>query len=280
MQIAACSIALMLSACGGSDDKRAALDSITPNKAVFGVPTEFTLKGTNLPIEGAIVFADGECQSPTARSQSAITLLCTSTSAEGQSKFRLDGVPNPGPTLLLTTNLAQPTQGVLISSDGVDSPLSAYSLVADFKETECVYDRTTKLTWEGKTKDGNRSYKHEYTNLGDGSSDDVDTYVDAVNSDKLCGFNDWRIPTFHELMSLVDYSKEAESSIATSRAINPDWFPYTGNTYWTSSPVVTSFQIQNKSRKPYWIVEFIYGQVYSGFTFAEPQSYAVRLVRP
>ena len=183
--LATCCIAiqLLVSACGGGrHDERQEIVSVSPNVAVFGVPTQFIISGNHLPTEGGVTIADGYCQSPTTRTQFAISVVCTSTVAEGQSKFLVEGVQEQGPMLMLTTDLAQPSGGVMTTSDGFASPLLAYHQVAAFEKTECVFDLTTQLTWEGKTDTGLRSLNNEYTYLSDGSTDDVEGYVKAVNS--------------------------------------------------------------------------------------------------
>ncbi|HPI97028.1 MAG TPA: DUF1566 domain-containing protein [Gammaproteobacteria bacterium] len=46
----------------------------------------------------------------------------------------------------------------------------------------------------------------------------------------LCGFNDWRVPTSQELISIVDNS-------VTGPSIDSSYFPNTNSWYfWTASP--------------------------------------------
>ena len=51
------------------------------------------------------------------------------------------------------------------------------------------------------------------------------TYADGL---ALAGFNDWRLPTITELQSIVDFSR-------ASPAIDTNWFPGTGVSYYWSS---------------------------------------------
>jgi len=128
----------------------------------------------------------------------------------------------------------------------------------------CVKDRITGLIWENKTP-ANKSTLSDYYKLHDSSakhtwydpnsntnggdagqeasagacSADVianDTYnfVQAVNTEKLCGIDNWRIPTTEELRSLVDYSVANGNFIKPMADIN--FFPNIATTLhrWTS----------------------------------------------
>ncbi|MBS1219931.1 MAG: hypothetical protein H6R21_3064 [Proteobacteria bacterium] len=87
----------------------------------------------------------------------------------------------------------------------------------------CVADRHYGLTWEVKTTQaGLRNKDNTYTwynpdklhNGGDagtpdggkcsGSACDTKAYVEAVNSQGLCGAKDWRVPTQSELSTIND----------------------------------------------------------------------------
>jgi hypothetical protein len=77
------------------------------------------------------------------------------------------------------------------------------------------------------------------------------TYAEAEKTCKdlrLLGYDDWRLPTAHELFGIVDLSRH-------SPAIDTDAFPDTPpNWHWTSSP--------DASAPDYaWIVNFNYGNV-------------------
>lgn len=86
----------------------------------------------------------------------------------------------------------------------------------------CTRDNVTGLTWELKDA-GNLSLRfvdHQYslhdtgdTNLCDASLGDqpctVDAYVQTVNAEGLCGYEDWRLPGLHELQSMVHYGRQA-----------------------------------------------------------------------
>ncbi|MCJ8311433.1 MAG: DUF1566 domain-containing protein [Saccharospirillaceae bacterium] len=133
----------------------------------------------------------------------------------------------------------------------------------------CVLDNHTGLMWEVKTDDGGLQDKDNtyswyntddsinngydgLANSGTCTMSDCDTqsYVDAVNSKSLCGFNDWHLPDRDQLRSIVDYSVYDPS-------IDTRYFPNTISwKYFTSS---------SKAEYPSsaWCVMFTNGRDYS-----------------
>ena len=163
-----------------------------------------------------------------------------------------------------------------------------YSLVGKarggaYDKTECVYDSSTGLFWEGKTANGIRAGTGSYTNYDSTSSAqksgggiptqaeiDASTnsigYVNSVNAGSgLCGFTNWRLPTKEELLGIVDLSQ------ASAEKIDSSWFPNTqADRYWTSSPNV------NNSNTSARVVQFNDGGEFYGY---REQGYPVRLMR-
>jgi hypothetical protein len=115
----------------------------------------------------------------------------------------------------------------------------------------CVLDNVTGLMWEIKV-DNNASLHHRgwtYTwfnsdndsnggapgteNGGSclgGTGCDTEKYVVTVNEAALCGFNNWRMPTRNELLSIVHNGRP-------SLAIDVDYFPNTATAFfWSSVP--------------------------------------------
>lgn len=124
-----------------------------------------------------------------------------------------------------------------ISQQGV--PLPVFS-----KQWSCVVDKSG-LMWEVKTSDfslhsssntyiwydkqsgvANNAYSR---NCSFYDFCNTDLYIEVVNDIGLCGYYDWRLPSFTELSSLKQF-RENEPLIDT------DFFPNTqAGRYWTST---------------------------------------------
>lgn len=124
----------------------------------------------------------------------------------------------------------------------------------------CVQDNITGLMWEVKTDDGGlRDWKNTYTNYDNASAPqknpdsqvgetyrtfyvkptqmEIDSttntigFAKAVNSQKLCGYDNWRLPTYEELETIVDYG-----AMNIGASIDVTAFPNTQpDTYWSAS---------------------------------------------
>jgi hypothetical protein len=169
-----------------------------------------------------------------------------------------------------------------IANDGSVLPAKA-KLGTGAKDWACTRDNVTGLIWEVKTADGglrdmNNKYSWYntdnktngrfagYQNFGTctGSiSCDTESYKTAVNTAKLCGKSDWRVPKQSELLSIVDDSRVAP-------VVDSTYFPNTANSWaWSSSPYAGSSGIA-------WIVDFNNG---NDNGISKRYSYFVRLVR-
>ena len=171
----------------------------------------------------------------------------------------------------------------------------------------CVLDNRSGLIWEVKTDDGgarDRDNTYRWGGKGvsdvvlgddrgnnkraesrwDGSGgryDDWDELVDSANSERLCGFTDWRVPDLYELASLVRCRGGRYQNLDSgcdgdyqNPTIDTDYFPnIKSSDYWSASPYA-------KTRHGYysaWFVDF-----YGGYDALNSRSYGgiyVRLVR-
>lgn len=130
-----------------------------------------------------------------------------------------------------------------LDADGTQLP-------AEAEDWSCVLDHRTGLVWEQKRSGfGPRNTTSTYTwyqpddsrNGGDPGQqhggrcqeDACNTYayIQDVQRSGLCGRNDWRLPTRHELMSLRD------SGRMSFPPIDEDYFANTATSrYWTATP--------------------------------------------
>jgi len=136
-----------------------------------------------------------------------------------------------------------------IANDGSELPASA-TLGSGPNDWACTRDNVTGLIWEVKTTDGGlRDRNNTYTwyqpdgpNGGNpgtqdggscvGSACDTAGYVQAVNTQGLCGSKDWRMPTWRELQGIVDYGRYMP-------AIDSGYFPNMSpdpSLFWSGSP--------------------------------------------
>jgi hypothetical protein len=97
-----------------------------------------------------------------------------------------------------------------ISATGAKLPLNATAW-------SCVLDKVTGLMWENKTNDGGlHDANNKFFNLQEDIQGDVGNWVNQVNAQGLCGYNDWRLPDVVEQQSIYDYNLGgAESAIDT-----------------------------------------------------------------
>ena len=155
--------------------------------------------------------------------------------------------------------------------------INGNALSASATNHRCVRDNHTGLIWEVKTNDGGIHDRDNRYRWGGKTAlvtqqarddgwgrfyNDWDTLVDGSNSESLCGFNDWRVPTLKELMTISHKGVHNPS-------IDSNYFPNTRSRgYWSSSPYAYSSYSA-------WIVHFYYG--YDG-SLRSDYSF-VRLVR-
>ncbi|MDC3190860.1 DUF1566 domain-containing protein [Pseudoalteromonas elyakovii] len=137
----------------------------------------------------------------------------------------------------------------------------AKELPDDATSFSCVRDNVTGLIWEVKASDTSdeRASINQYTwylngttgvqtgsvkgaaNSSCNNSTDcgLQTYIDYVNNSDLCNGTNWRVPTYTELLGLLDYAKQGESTL-----LNSDFFP--------NQPSDTQLSSDSSSFMPYW----------------------------
>lgn len=119
---------------------------------------------------------------------------------------------------------------------------------------DCVRDNQSGLIWEvKKSEPGLQNINNTYSwydsdeksnggwagkaNAGvcADSNCDTESYVKAINEKKLCGFDDWYLPSRYELSTIVD-----TSALYPGPAIPKSFFPETlAGKYWTDTTFKT-----------------------------------------
>jgi hypothetical protein len=167
--------------------------------------------------------------------------------------------PADSPASTMTTNVpataaAPQTRYQRLDRDG--EPVTAD------EPWSCVRDNRSKLVWEVKTDDGGlHDARYQYSwfdpsldrnagvrnggRCGGGVDCDTHAYQAALNRQRFCGLDDWRLPSKQELQTLVVLGNQGGKA-----TIDRKYFPGTAASwYWTASA--------NETRPDYaWYVLF------------------------
>jgi hypothetical protein len=134
----------------------------------------------------------------------------------------------------------------LPTSADANAPAGQYVVTAGGTGNGTVYDTKSKLTWQRTVSSTTYTW------------DAAKTYCAGVGAS--LGGTGWRLPTFKELQSLVDYSQ------STAPMIDPNAFPSTPAAwFWSASPVAAAVS----SDGAWWLIGFNDGHMgYSGVSYA------------
>ncbi|CCQ10474.1 protein of unknown function DUF1566 [Pseudoalteromonas luteoviolacea B = ATCC 29581] len=263
---------LMLGACGYSPVESSTNSPSNPNPE----PTQPV--ETELP---TLVHCNGECQ-------------CEANSTSFNDTGVIFWGDNPTGNLALCNPLDPTSQDCTDGRDSVElqkigsgdagfdfSKIDQDGSVTDTSNWSCVLDNHTGLMWEvkqssqsGQWRDAEHSYTWtsnqipEYSSAEQGLCSeagqcDTQRFLDRLNSEKHCGFDDWRLPTKVELQDLVNYGQFQPSITA---AFFPNALP---RFYWSST-------IDADDSKSVWAVGFSYGRVAGTSSDSPKQIRAVR----
>jgi hypothetical protein len=138
--------------------------------------------------------------------------------------------------LILNCNATEPVTASPSTDQASYTLLDAKGKIVT-ANARCARTQASDLIWELKTDD---SSVHDKDNVyrwgGKGAEkvgtiffDDWNSLLNATNTEKLCGFDDWRVPTIDELKTLA-------TNTAAKPTINPEIFQLTLQApYWSVS---------------------------------------------
>lgn len=133
----------------------------------------------------------------------------------------------------------------------------------------CVKDNKNRLLWEAKTGGQSRNMQHTYSLEGKNgrcqqAPCNPEAYIAYLNEIKLCGRNNWRLPSKIELTSLGNQQHDENQPATDTR-----FFPNTQmSSYWSATPFEYA---ENRA----WAVDFTTG---FGKSHAKTEAYHLRLV--
>ena len=143
-------------------------------------------------------------------------------------------------TLALDCSATEPTQAITSPADNAPYTLLDADGKATSSHARCATVSGSGLTWELKTDDGSVHDKDNTYRWGGAGAektgtiffDDWNSLLSATKSEKLCGFDDWRVPTIDELKTLA-------TNTGTKPMLDTNVFPLTlAMPYWS----VTTYQ--------------------------------------
>jgi hypothetical protein len=230
--LSAVSVAVLLAACGGGGSSGDPAPETTPTPAPAPTPSPGSGSGS------------GATPAPAPAPTPPGTLT--------------PRPPAPSPIVIAPACTPAPiaTTGFSLVFKGCD----ATNVATYYEKTECVRENRTRKIWQGlsnRNTDYLNYWEYTYSTnfdnpatnqvyLGPGSSrppttseighNGLEGYYpntiglkNLVNESNLCGFNNWRVPTFEELR---DISSPSLTPLSELR----EWFPYpaTGRSFWTN----------------------------------------------
>jgi len=206
-----------------------------------------------------------------------LAVSAVNAAGEGAVSAEVSATPQaPQAATPAPTSASEVQPALFIKLDEGGRPLIDQGIAFDQQRWACVKSTETGLIWEVKSPESGLHYRgntyswqqsgpNASTATCTGSACNTSDYVQAVNAQGYCGFDDWRLPTRDELHTLVD-----RNTVYPAPTINVDYFPNTVNSYyWTASANAYDQRLA-------WFIYFGSGYEYYDLKTAP---FAVRLVR-
>ena len=109
---------------------------------------------------------------------------------------------------------------------------SGENLTPGAEDGSCIADGRSDLVWQVDVVDEQRWGGEGADSGGNDYYSDWNTLISSANSDELCGYNDWRVPSLGELKSIYSSSVDVDAYFNNSfgrhwsSTINAEGFPY------------------------------------------------------
>lgn len=227
-------------------------------------PPPLTCKPPLVPIDGACRFAPVVCTLPNVAQNGVCAIpvastllndtgftLCSDTEINGDF-CPIGNYPGQDAEFGRDNLLNDDSDGhagfsfVKLDANGSPLPVEA-------TDWQCIKDNVTGLIWENKTTDGSWQNKNQLFVVGNpiGQQVSLDQFISSVNGSRLCGADDWRLPTAQELLGIIDFGISYPGPAIDSR-----FFANTANDiYWSSSS-------HPNDPTQIWVVYFDDGRVF------------------
>lgn len=157
-------------------------------------------------------------------------------------------------------------------TSGATTPATRFT--PDPLDANCIIDNLTGLEWPKNGIIGFSNGTDPFTPLAtpeldnttvarnlvkwssSGSANEVFTAIDNLNTEKLCGYDDWYLPTINDLSSLLNDGFITGDKKQSTWLISQGFSNVRAGGYWSSSTTAsfTSYA---------WVVYFDYGVVYA-----------------
>ncbi len=180
---------------------------------------------------------------------------------------KMNNIINKYLKMVLVLSLSFGVNAALAALPYCNPKIKASTPDADFIDNQngTITHKTTGLMWK-KCPEGLKGDDCESGSAFKNNWKSALALADKANTDKVAGYNNWRVPNIIELNSIVEYSCSAP-------AINKRFFPNTPDGVYVSSSPFHAYD------GLVWSINFVTGKDNSSYASKAEVFYIVRLVR-